>query len=295
MMPKFNEILAPVLKHINDGKEYTTNNIVKEVRDKYFPNMTDEEKERTLNSGRNIFFDRLHWAVTYLNKSGLVNRTKRGVIQVTEEGEKMSKKDDITLDDLCKYESYQEFIKQKRRIKEDTKDEVNTETPKELIDEGINAIESDIKAELLSKLKEINPYDLEKLVGKLLKQMGYGEFIETPKSRDGGIDGIINKDKLGVDKIYIQVKCNKDKVIGSPSIDQFIGAISKKNINDQGIFVTTTDFTSDAKEAIKESSINIVPINGEKLASLLYEYDLGVQEDSTYKIKKLDEDFFEEY
>ncbi len=168
---------------------------------------------------------------------------------------------------------------------------IPTSSPQDLIDSGIEKIEVNVKNHLLQRLKDFDPYAFEKVVLVLLNKMGYGEFIETPKSRDGGIDGIINEDQLGLEKIYIQAKrFAKDKV-REPDIRNFIGAMSGDTT--RGIFVTTTGFDENAKRKAKEAHHKIILIDGIKLVDLMYKFGVGVQIKDSYEIKTIDNDFFE--
>ncbi|MEO5787879.1 restriction endonuclease, partial [Gelidibacter sp.] len=163
-------------------------------------------------------------------------------------------------------------------------------SPQDLIDEGFNQIEDEVKNDLLEKLKIIDPYYFEKVILILLKKMGYGDFIETAKSGDGGIDGIINEDKLGLDKIYIQAKRFNENKVREKDIRNFIGAMSGDT--NKGVFVTTSLFDKGAEEKAKSAHHKIVLIDGNHLVDLMHEYDVGVQVKATYQVKHLDEDFF---
>ena len=153
------------------------------------------------------------------------------------------------------------------------------------------AIESQIKNELLEKLKKIDPYYFQKVILKLLEKMGYGTFVETPKSGDGGIDGILNQDQLGLEKIYIQAKRYNDNKVREKDIRNFIGAMSGDT--SKGIFVTTSSFDEGAEKKIREAHHKIIPIDGHKLVDLMHKYGVGVQARVTYEVKEIDEDFFE--
>lgn len=153
-----------------------------------------------------------------------------------------------------------------------------------------NQIEREVKNELLAKLKSIDPYYFEKVVLKLLNKMGYGDFIETSKSGDGGIDGIINIDKLGLDKIYIQAKRFNESKVREKDIRNFIGAVSGGT--NKSVFVTTSLFDKGAEEKAKNAHHKIILIDGNKLVDLMHEFNVGVQIKQVYEVKHLDEDFF---
>jgi len=161
-----------------------------------------------------------------------------------------------------------------------------------LIDSGFSAIESEVKTELLGKLKEIDPYYFEKVILILLKKMGYGDFIETSKSGDGGIDGIINEDKLGLEKIYTQAKRYTENKVREKDIRNFIGAMSGDTT--KGVFITTSTFDDSAIQKAREAHHSIILIDGLKLVDLMHQYNVGVQIKTKYEVKELDNDFFEE-
>jgi restriction system protein len=154
--------------------------------------------------------------------------------------------------------------------------------PEIYIDSGFTAIEKQIKAELLERLQSIDPYYFEKVILILLKKMGYGDFVETPKSGDGGIDGIINQDVLGLEKIYIQAKRYKKIKVSETEIRNFIGAMSGDTT--KGIFVTTSIFDEKAIKKAKEAHHKIILIDGLKLVNLMHDYGVGVQVTTTYYI-----------
>ena len=171
-----------------------------------------------------------------------------------------------------------------------TEEEQNA-SPQDQIDSGVNRIEAKVKSDLLEKLMSVDPFYFEKLILKLLKRMGYGDFIETSKSGDGGIDGIINEDKLGLDKIYIQAKRYSENKVREKDIRNFIGAMSGDT--SKGVFVTTSEFDSGATKKALEAHHTIILIDGMKLVDLMHEFNVGIQISSTYEVKELDEDFFE--
>ncbi len=297
MMPKFNEIMFPILDWIKDGSEYNVKEISDKIRDKYFE-LSEDQKNEVVSNGYTRFHDRLMWARTYLSKAGLVLNTRRGFIKISDNGLKLlqskSIKKEVTLEDLAKYEDFLDFKNNKKEDGGNLKStEISSDTPQDKIDQGFNEIEKSLKDELLKKLKESNPYYFEKIILMLFKKMGYGDFEETPKSGDGGIDGIISQDKLGLDRIYTQAKRYTQNSVGEKEIRNFIGAMSGDV--SKGIFVTTSSFDSSAiKKAHDDRNHKIILIDGIKLVDLMINYDIGVQTKTTYKIKEIDEDFFVE-
>ncbi len=199
----------------------------------------------------------------------------------------------LTVRDLENESSLFDFYTSDEKLRlNDNIQDVNISSPQDLIDEGFSRIENELKDDLLRKLKNINPYFFEKVVLRLLKKMGYGEFIETSKSNDGGIDGIINEDKLGLDKIYIQAKRFNENKIREKDIRNFIGAMSGDT--NKGVFVTTSEFDEKALAKARSAHHKIICVDGNKLVSLMLEFNVGIQARTNYEIKEIDEDFFNE-
>lgn len=288
-IPKFDDTFIPILEILKTGKVYKTRELTEEVKNKFYSGLTDEQLKQVTKSGDLLIDNRIAWGKSYLKKGGYVLFPERGHIQITEKGKNHSS--NLSLRDLENENTLFDFYKQE---KQNSFEEAKTiiSSPQDLIDEGFSRIESDVKNELLHKLKTIDPYFFEKVVLRLLKKMGYGEFIETPKSGDGGIDGIINEDKLGLDKIYIQAKRFNEGKVREKDIRNFIGAMSGDT--NKGVFVTTSEFDEKALEKARSAHHKIICINGQKLVTLMHEFNVGIQVKSTYEIKQVDEDFFDE-
>lgn len=216
------------------------------------------------------------------------------MVQITEKGKNRLKIGKLTLEDLQNDIDFISHRESQKNKKENEIIEVSVEgsTPQDLIDSGFSKIETQVKTELLERLKEIDPYYFEKVILILLKKMGYGDFIETSKSRDGGIDGIINEDKLGLETIYTQAKRYNENKIREKDIRNFIGAMSGDT--SKGVFITTSTFDESAIKKAREARHSIILIDGEKLANLMLQYNVGVQIKTVYEVKELDNDFFEE-
>lgn len=290
-IPKFDETFVPILEILKTGKTYKTRELIEEVKTKFYSGLTEEQKKLKTKSGDLLIDNRIAWGKSYLKKGGYVFFPERGHVQITEKGKNHSS--NLSLRDLEKESSLFEFYKsEKTAYTENDKIDVKISSPQDLIDEGFNRIESEVKNELLLKLKNIDPYFFEKVVLILLKKMGYGEFIETSKSGDGGIDGIINEDKLGLDKIYIQAKRFNEGKVREKDIRNFIGAMSGDT--NKGVFVTTSEFDEKAVEKARSAHHKIICIDGKKLVTLMHEFNVGIQVKMTYEIKQIDEDFFDE-
>jgi len=288
-LPKFHETFNPILDILSDGKTIHHRELLSRVFDKYYSNLPKELLEVKTKSGEKLILNRIAWGKSYLKKGGFITYPERGSVQITQKGkDAVSKK--LNLSDIESEAGFLQFYSEEKS-KIPNKVEINNSSPQDLIDYGFSAIESQIKNELLDKLKNIDPYYFEKVVLLLLEKMGYGEFIETSKSNDGGIDGIINEDKLGLDKIYIQAKRYNENKVREKDIRNFIGAMSGDTT--KGVFVTTSTYDDSAVKKAHDAHHKIILIDGKKLVELMYQYGVGTQVKNVYEVKEVDEDFFE--
>ena len=289
-LPKFHETFNPILDILSDGKIINSRELLNKVIEKYYNNLPQELLEQKTKSGSPLLQDRISWGKSYLKKGGFVIYPERGMVQITGKG-KNSINGKLELKDVEGSSNFMNFYaneSDKKGISNDT--EIKNSTPQDLIDSGFAKIEAQVKNDLLEKLKTIDPYFFEKVILILLKRMGYGDFIETTKTGDGGIDGIINEDKLGLDKIYIQAKRYGENKVREKDIRNFIGAMSGDT--SKGVFVTTTNFDQGAIKKAHDAHHTIILIDGKKLVDLMHEYNVGIQIKETYEVKELDEDFF---
>lgn len=289
-LPKFHETFNPILDILSDGKIINSRELLNKVVEKYYNDLPQDLLEQKTKSGSPLLQDRISWGKSYLKKGGFVIYPERGMVQITEKG-KNSINGKLELKDVEGSSNFMNFYaheSDKKGISNDT--EIKNSTPQDLIDSGFAKIEAQVKNDLLEKLKTIDPYFFEKVILILLKRMGYGDFIETSKTGDGGIDGIINEDKLGLDKIYIQAKRYGENKVREKDIRNFIGAMSGDT--SKGVFVTTTDFDQGAIKKAHDAHHTIILIDGKKLVDLMHEYNVGIQIKETYEVKELDEDFF---
>lgn len=292
-IPKFYETFIPILEVLSNGETIHTRELQRLVIQKYFSKLTEEQLTEKTKTGEILINNRIAWGKSYLKKGGYIFYPERGNVKITEKG--LKQKNNLTLksvvEDSGTLNFYTEENSKSKKADENVK-EIVSSSPQDLIDKGFSQIESEVKNDLLEKLKTIDPYYFEKVILILLKKMGYGEFIETSKSGDGGIDGIINEDKLGLDKIYIQAKRFNENKVREKDIRNFIGAMSGDT--NKGVFVTTSLFDIGAIEKAKSAHHKIILIDGNKLVDLMHEFNVGIQIKSTYEVKQLDEDFFEE-
>lgn len=262
--------------------------------------LTDKERTELLPSGGTFkFSSRVSWARTYLQKAGLMEAPKRGFFRITPRGAALLKQAPAKVDNklLMQFDEFKEFQGKKKSPKSGSEAE-HHETPIESIATFYEQFREALASELLDRVKKCSPQFFERLVIQLLLRMGYGGSLKDAgsalgKTGDGGVDGVIREDKLGLDNIYLQAKRWTDKPVGSPDLDQFSGALSKKKAT-KGIFITTSTFTKDAQASLKDYSSRIVLIDGSDLAKYMIDYGVGVSVMDVFELKKIDSDFFEE-
>lgn len=266
--------------------------------------LSDEELTQLLPSKSQRMIDnRVYWALVYLAKAGLINRPSRGHYEITNQGRQVLKKPPQKID-IAFLMQYPEF-KRFRDIKNSkvsnapqTNDEASEVDPVESLEDSYQKLRSAIVAELLEQARNVQPSQFERLVVELFKKMGYGvpeleSVIHTGKSGDGGIDGEISQDPLGLDMIYIQAKRYQEgSGIGRPAVQQFVGSLNERKAN-KGIFITTSHFSQEAKDYIHRVDVKVVLIDGLKLAELMYDYGLGVTKERTFELKRVDPDYLE--
>lgn len=293
-LPKFHETFIPILDALSSGEVIHYNELRKRVRDKHYSNLPNDLLAQKTNTGDILILNRIGWGKAYLKEAGYLIQPERAMVQITSKGQERLNVGELTLKQLKSDPEYIECQNKKAKNKNELEAEqqqFENSTPQDLIDRGFSVIEKNNKLELLQKLKEIDPYYFEKVILILLKKMGYGEFVETKKSNDGGIDGVINQDQLGLEKIYMQAKRYSDNKVREKDIRNFIGAMSGDTT--KGVFVTTSSFDEAAVQKAYEAHHKIILIDGVKLTDLMYQFGVGVQIRDIYEIKEVDEDFFE--
>ena len=298
-IPDFQTLMLPVLDAVSDGNEHLFRDLVESLALKF--GLTPEERKQLLPSGRYPTFDnRVGWAKTYLKKAGLVAQAKRSYLSITDRGLEVlsSKPASINMKFLEKFPEYISFrdnqAQELPKIVLTTADLI-TDTPEELLEEAHIKLTSSLASELLDNIKSCSPSFFERLVVELLLKMGYGGTRAGAgraigQSGDGGIDGIIDEDRLGLDAIYMQAK-RWEGIVGRPEIQKFVGALQGQRAH-KGVFITTSDFTKESQEYVKNISNKVVLINGFSLARLMIENNVGVSISATYEVKKIDSDYF---
>ena len=270
--------------------------------------LTAEERKEMLPSGKQSFiFNRVGWAGWYMKQAGLVSKPKRGYFGITDEGRALLAQNPQRVDNklLAKYPSFVERIGKQREqsggpgeVDVDPQEDqpAFSQTPNERIEAAFQELRQTLLSELLEQLHTVDPFRFEQIVLDLLVAMGYGgsrkEAAEvTRKTGDEGIDGVINEDRLGLDVIYVQAKRWKSRV-GRTEIQSFVGALAGKKAN-KGIFITTSDFNSNAYEYAASLHQKVILLDGQRLAELMIDHDIGVAEEQVYRVKRLDSDYFD--
>ena len=301
-IPDYQTVMLPILKITGDDKEHSFREVVEILAHEY--NLSDEERKELLPSGtQSIFDNRIGWAKTYLKKAGLISYPKRAYIKITERGKSIldENPDRIDAKYLKRFEEFNEF--QNLSNQENNATEHNEiveyidKTPEEVIESAYQNMKKALADEILEKIRNVEPAFFERLVVELLVKMGYGGSMKDAgkaigKSGDEGIDGTIKEDKLGLDIIYIQAKRWKDgNTVGRPEIQKFVGALAGQGAK-KGIFITASSFTREALEYTPKNETKIIMLDGNQIANLMIEYNLGVSIQQAYEIKKLDSDYF---
>lgn len=302
MIPDYQSLMLPLLKLVADKIEHKYRDLIEKLAIEF--NVTEEERKELLASGNQPIFDnRVGWAKTYLKKAGLLDSPKRALFVITPLGIETLKKNPDKID--AKYlRQFPSFLEFQTASKNDAEEQVSNEessarTPEENLDNAYQNIRKSLALELLNKVVELSPAFFERLVVELLVKMGYGGSIKDAgkamgKSGDEGIDGTIKEDKLGLDIIYIQAKRWKPgNVVGRPELQKFVGALAGQGAK-KGIFITTSNFSKEALEYTPRNETKIVLIDGELLAQLMIDYNLGCTTQQVYELKKIDNDYFGE-
>ena len=300
-IPDYQSLMLPLLELTKDGQEHSFRDVVDILAEKF--HLTEEEKKELLPSGQYPVFDnRVGWAKTYMKKAGLLDSTRRGFIKIAKRGLDVLKQNPkyINAKFLKQYPEFIEFqtIKKEKDKTEIESEEISDKTPEESIGIGYQNLRRDLESELLTRVKECSPYFFERLVIDLLVKLGYGGSRldagkAIGKSGDGGIDGIIKEDRLGLDIVYIQAKRWNETVVGRPEIHKFVGALEGKRAR-KGVFITTSLFSKDAREYVSGIDKKVILIDGQELAQLMIDHNVGISTVTTYEIKKIDSDYFSE-
>lgn len=291
-IPDFQTLMLPLLELLKDGKPVKLSEMVEIMSDKY--NLTEEERNEWLPSKvQKTMYNRVAWAKQYLKNSELIESPEKGSFKITQKGIEILKENPQKID--------LRFLK---NLDNENQPNVQTEiennhieenkTPEELIENAQSLYTDSLKKELLAKLKSVDPIRFEQIVLELMEKMNYGVGSMTKMSHDGGIDGIIDEDELGLEKIYLQAKRYSENKVNEKEMQNFAGALGCSPVR-KGVFITTSYFDERAKrkaESIQGKVIRLV--DGDELTRLMIKHNVGVQLKTKIEIKKIDEDFFGE-
>ena len=303
-IPDYQSLMLPVLQVTKDRAEHTISEVSEAVAGSL--GLSDAEKVELLPSGRQRkFVNRVAWAKTYLAKAGLLESVMRGKFRITKSGVELLRASPLKIDlnTLSQFPGFLEFLKGSSVAKSGSDKfneeslETGNQTPQELLEISYQTLHNQIAIDLLDRISKSSPQFFEKLVVDLLVAMGYGGSRKDAgqaigKSGDDGIDGIIKEDRLGLDAVYVQAKRWKGTV-GRPDVQSFAGSLEGHRAR-KGVFITTSQFSSDAKEYVNRIEKKIILIDGEQLANLSLEFGIGVEPVTTYKVQRIDSDYFEE-
>ncbi len=300
-IPEFKSFMLPILKFLSDNQIHTLQECISVVKNEF--NLDNNDMNQLIPSKKQTtVYNRVYWSLTYLKKALLIKSEQRGHYRITDRGIELLKSNPTVIDPklLSKYPEFQDFSNASHTINnsnstlsnsnDDSSEEDNT--PEEILSNTFDKLSNQLSDELLETIFNHDPYSFEKLVMDLLTKMGYGDEKlnqVTQKTNDGGFDGIIYQDKLGLDKIYVQAKRWSNN-IQRQDLQSFVGALAGINAS-KGVFITTSDFTNGAKAYAENQQI--VLINGKSLTKYMIEYNVGVQINYSYDIKKIDNDYFD--
>ena len=300
-IPSFQDITLPLLKLTADGKEHSKKEVL-DVLAKQF-NLTPVEREELLESGRQGRFDnRVAWAISYLRNALILETTGRGRFRIAPRGQEILKSPPARIDVafLMRYEEMRKFRSGDRK---ETKpipppeETATTQTPSEAMDTANRQHRKALAVELLQRIKRSSPTFFERLVRDLLLAMDYGFSRDSGEvvggSGDAGVDAVIMQDKLGLELIYVQAKRWDENNVGRPQVQAFAGSLEGHRAR-KGILITTSGFSTEARDYVERIDKRIVLIDGETLADLMIEHKVGVSVAQKYEVCKLDADFFED-
>jgi len=296
-VPDYQSIMLPLLQLAGDGKDHTLREAIDGLAKQF--GLTEEERRELLPSGQQAVFDnRVGWARTYMKKAGLLESPRRGYLKITTRGQEVLSSNPLKIDVgfLRQFPEFVEFQTVKKDRFEGFELEPG-ETPEEVLENAFQGIRHGLASDLLQQIKSSPPRLFEKIVVELLVGMGYGGSLKDAgkaigKSGDEGIDGIIKEDRLGLDIIYIQAK-RWANTISRPEIQKFAGALQGQRAR-KGIFITTSDFSKEAREYAARIETKIVLIDGGELAQHMIDHNIGVTTVASYEVKRVDSDYFAE-
>jgi restriction system protein len=297
-VPEYQIFMLPLLQLASDNQEHSLSETYDVMAQRF--GINEQERNELLPSGRQSRFDnRVGWARTYLKKAGLIGSTTRGKFCITQRGLDVLKTKPARIDRelLAQFPEFREFQSKQDNRRIDDAAEAAEQTPEEILESSYQNLRHDLAQELLEHVKTGTPKFFENLVVDLLVAMGYGGSRKDAgqavgQSHDGGIDGIIKEDRLGLDAVYIQAK-KWEGTVGRQVVQAFAGSLAGQKAR-KGVMIATSQFSQEAKEYVDRLDMKIVLIDGEQLAQFMIEHGIGVAEVATYVVKKVDLDYFDE-
>lgn len=305
-IPDYQKLMLPVLRLAAEG-ETRVGDIADRIANHF--QLTNEERGELLPSGRQrILHNRIHWAKFYLSKAGLIASPSRGRFVATAAGRDVLATSPEKLDvaALMQVPTFRAFYRNEGIGEGDADlqaepdvEPTAAETPEEQIEAAYRTMLSSLRADLLERIASNSPAFFEQVIVDLLVAMGYGgshkdAATKLGRSGDGGVDGVINEDRLGLDRVYVQAKRYADgNTVGRPDIQSFVGSLVGLGAT-KGVFVTTSSFSQQAREFVRHLSQRVILLDGKELAELLIEHNVGVRIGRSVDFKRVDEDFFAE-
>lgn len=301
-IPKHDDLRVPVMELLKTNGTMKLRDFTEPLAKRF--RLTEEEVNEVYASGNgHIFYDRISWALSYLNMAGLLDKPKRGMYKINPKGLELLTTPIKVNDYIEKQLALREPTRQNKKVTQEelkSNDTASDLTPQEKLYISFSNIRQSVYTDILTTILSKTPTEFERLVVMLLQKMGYGGEIKnsglvTKVSNDGGIDGIIKEDVLGLGRIHIQAKRYKlDSVIGREEIQKFVGALAVAQSN-KGVFITTSYYSKGAIEYVENLNgmTTLVLIDGSQLAEHIYNFGLGMQVEQTIEIKKLDADFWD--
>lgn len=303
-VPDYQTLMRPALGSLSDKSVHSSSEVRERVQAQI--QLSQEDLDELLPSGKQtVFSNRVGWALSYMKKAGLLTSPRRGYHQITQRGLEVLKEqpDRIDNDVLIQFPEFREWKNQASTTSQSagkgtSKSEgIDSETPEEALEAAYGELRKGVESELLEQIAEMSPAFFERLVVELVVGMGYGGSLQDAgraigKSGDGGIDGIIKEDKLGLDVIYLQAK-RWQNTVGRPDVQSFSGSLDGVKAK-KGIFLTTSSFSQEAHDFVNSIEKKIILIDGQRLAALMFEHNVGVTRTARYEVKRVDSDYFTE-
>jgi restriction system protein len=308
-IPPFDHFMRPVLAVLQDGAEQPRKQVMQAAVDEM--NLGSDELAETLRGGGNRARSRAHWAIEYLAQAGAVDRPRRGILQINQIGKDLltAHPDLVLKSDIEHLEGLQDWTRRSRAAAQERREAsresidrpsviVGEESPLENLIEAVEVLDRHTASDLVRRLREQEPAFLERAVLQLLHAMGYGGSLNDGEhlgqSHDGGLDGVIRQDALGLERVYVQAKrYAENNTVGSVAIREFVGALTGVGASG-GVFITTSSFSPDAKKYVERLTPRVILIDGIRLGQLMVEYEVGVSVTQTLKVTEVDENFFDD-